>query len=106
MSGPISVDLPHQLGAAEAKRRIADNIGSLTNHLPAGAQVRSAWEGDTLKLGIGVLGQEVAAELGVRESLVRVTVQLPPALTFFGKAIEAGLRRTAPDLLEDRTKRR
>ena len=105
MSGPISVDLPHQLGAAEAKRRIADNIGSLTSHLPAGAQVRSNWQGDTLKLGIGVLGQEVEAELGVLESLIRVTVKLPPALAFFGKAIEAGLRRSVPDLLEDRSKR-
>src|ERR1051325_1331330 len=104
MSGPISVDLPHQLGAAEAKRRIGDNIGSLTGHLPAGAQVRSGWEGDKLKLGIGVLGQDIPAELDVRETLIRVTVQLPPALAFFGKAIEAGLRRTAPDLLEDRRK--
>ena len=106
MSGPISVDLPHHLGAAEAKRRIAANIGDLTNHLPAGAQVRSAWEGDTLKLGIGVLGQEVAAEMDVRESLIRVSVLLPPALAFFGKAIEAGLRRSAPQLLEDRAKQR
>jgi hypothetical protein len=105
MSGPISVDLPHRLGAEEAKRRIAANIGGLTSHLPAGAQVRSAWEGDTLKLGIGVMGQEVAAEMDVRESLVRLTVMLPPALAFLGKAIEAGLRRSAPEMLEDRSKK-
>jgi hypothetical protein len=105
MSGPISVDLPHRLGAAEAKRRIASNIGGLTSHLPSGAQVRSAWEGDKLKLGIGLLGQEVAADIDIRESVVRLTVLLPPALAFFGKAIEAALRRSAPDLLEDRTKK-
>jgi hypothetical protein len=105
MSGPVSVDLPHRLGAAEAKRRIAANIGGLTDRLPSGAQVRSNWEGDTLKLGIGVMGQEVAADIDVRESVVRLTVMLPPALAFFGKAIEAGLRRGAPDLLEDRAKK-
>jgi hypothetical protein len=105
MSGPISVDLPHKLGAAEAKRRIASNIGSLTGHLPSGAQVRSAWEGDKLKLGIGVLGQEVAADIDVRESVVRLTVMLPPALAFFGKAIEAGLRRSGAEMLEDRSKK-
>ena len=105
MSGPISVDLPHSLGAAEAKRRIAANIGSLTSHLPAGAKVRSNWESDTLKLAIGVLGQEAAADIDVREKVVRLTVMLPPALAFFGKAIEAGLRRSAPDLLEDRSKK-
>ena len=105
MSGPISVDLPHRLGAEEAKRRIASNMGSLTGHLPSGAQVRSTWEGDRLALGIGVLGQEVEAGIDVKENVVRVTVLLPPALAFFGKAIEAGLRRSAPELLEDRTKR-
>jgi hypothetical protein len=51
------------------------------------------------------MGQELDASLDVRESLVRVTVNLPPALAFFGKAIEAGLRRSAPELLEDRTKK-
>src|SRR3954452_24548995 len=106
MSGPISVDLPHRVGAEEAKRRIAANIGGLTDRLPAGAQVRSTWQGDKLKLGIPLLGQDVAAEMDVRESLVRLTVMLPPALAFFGKAIEAGLRRGAPDLLEDRSGKR
>ena len=105
MTSPISVDLPHRLGADEAKRRIASNMGSLTGHLPSGAQVRSNWEGDRLALGIGVIGQEVEAAIDVKESVVRVTVQLPPALAFFGKAIEAGLRRSAPELLEDRSKR-
>jgi hypothetical protein len=105
MSGPVSVDLPHRLGAAEAKRRIGANIGSLADRLPGGAQVRSAWEGDRLKLNISMLGQDVAADIAVEEKLVRLTVMLPPALAFFGKAIEAGLRRGAPDLLEDRSKR-
>ena len=106
MSSPITVDLPHSLGVAEAKRRIAANMGSLTSHLPAGSQVRSDWQGDTLKLGIGIMGQEVAADIDVRESVLRLTVSLPPALAFFGKAIEAALRRSAPDLLEDRSKPR
>jgi len=104
MSSPISVDLPHRLGAQEAKRRIASNIGSLTNHLPSGAQVRSSWEGDRLKLGIAVLGQQVDTAIDVEESVVRVTVLLPPALAFFGKAIEKAVRRSAPTLLEDKTK--
>lgn len=105
MSGPITVDLPHRLGAEEAKRRIGANMGSLAGRLPAGAQVSSAWEGDRLKLGIGVLGQQLDAGIDVEERLVRVTVNLPPALAFFGKAIEAGLRQTGGALLEDKTKR-
>jgi len=105
MTSPISVDLPHRLGAQEARRRIADNIGSLTGHLPAGAQVSSNWQGDRLKLDVALIGQKVEAAIDVEESLVRVTVLLPPALAFFGKAIEAALRRGGPTLLEDKSKR-
>ena len=106
MSGPISVDLPHRLGAEEAKRRLSTNMGSLTGHLPAGAQVASAWEGNRLKLDVGVLGQQISAGIDVQESLIRVTVLLPPALAFFGKAIEAGLRKGGSKMLEDRSKDR
>ena len=104
MSAPIIVDLPHKLGAAEAKRRIAGNLGTLAARLPAGAQVSSEWQGDRLKLDVGALGQRIDARLDVQEKLVRVTVLLPPALAFFGGAIEAGLRQSGGALLEDRTK--
>jgi hypothetical protein len=104
MSAPISVDLPHRLGAAEAKRRIAGNMDKLAAQLPPGAQVNPAWEGDRLKLGVGALGQQIEAAIDVGESLVRVTVTLPPALAFFGQAIEAGVRKAGPAMLEDRTK--
>ena len=104
MSGPISVDLPHQLGAEEARRRIAGNMDSLKSHLPPGATVSSAWVGNDLKLGVAALGQEIKAAIDVQDRLVRVTVMLPPALAFFGKAIEAGLRKTGPAMLEDRSK--
>jgi Putative polyhydroxyalkanoic acid system protein (PHA_gran_rgn) len=105
MSSPISVDLPHRLGTEEAKRRIDANMSGLTGHLPPGAEVGASWEGDRLRLDVGLMGQRVEAAIDVRETLVHVTVLLPPALAFFGKAVEAGLRRGAPALLEDRTKR-
>lgn len=104
MSQPITVDVPHSLGAAEAKRRIQANIGGLGSKLPAGAQVRPVWEGDRLKLDVTMLGQTAEAELDILESLVRIKVLLPPALAFFRQAIEAGLRQGGAVLLEDRTK--
>ena len=105
MSQPITVDVPHPLGAAEAKRRIQANIGGLGAKLPAGAQVRPVWEGDRLKLDVTMLGQTAEAELDILDSLVRIKVLLPPALAFFRQAIEAGLRQGGAVLLEDRTKR-
>ena len=105
MSQPLTVDVPHQLGAAEAKRRIQANIGTLGSKLPAGATVTPVWEGDRLRLDVAILGQQVKAELEILDALVRVTVQLPPALAFFRQAVEAGLRQSAAVLLEDRTRR-
>lgn len=105
MSQPIIVDVPHNLGAAEAKRRIQANIGGLGGKLPAGAQVRPVWEGDRLRLDVTMLGQTAEAELDILDSLVRIKLLLPPALAFFRQAIEAGLRQGGAVLLEDRTKR-
>ena len=106
MTTPIQVDLPHKLGAAEAKRRIEGGIGRLKDFIPGGAEVRSAWTGDRLGLQITAMGQEVNAQIDVRDTHVRVELLLPPALAFFGKAIEAALRRKGGDLLEDRSDRK
>ena len=103
MTSPITVDLPHSLGAEEARRRIEGGTSSLAGYMPAGAQVSSRWEGDRLKLDVKAMGQDVNAAIDVQDRIVRVTLLLPPALAFFGKAIEAALRRKGADLLEDRS---
>lgn len=104
MSQPLIVDVPHKLGAAEAKRRIQANIGKLGSKLPAGATVTPVWEGDRLRLDVAMLGQQAEAGLDILDTLVRITVHLPPALAFFRQAVEAGLRQSGAALLEDRTK--
>jgi hypothetical protein len=105
MSQPLTVDVPHNLGAAEARRRIQANLHTLGSKLPAGATVTPVWEGDRLRLDIAMLGQQAEARLDIQETLVRISVLLPPALAFFRQAIEAGLRQSGAALLEDRTKR-
>ena len=101
----MSVEIPHNLGAAEARRRIESGTGQLVGRLPAGATARPQWVGDRLQLHITALGQEVTADLDVQERLVRVEVALPPALAFLRPLIEAGIRRTGTELLEDRRPR-
>ena len=102
MTSPIQVDLPHKLGAEEAKRRIDGGIGRLKDFIPGVAEVRSAWTGDSLGLQVAAMNQEVNARIDVRDSVVHVEMLLPPALAFFGQAIEAALRRKGKDLLEDK----
>jgi len=103
MASPLVVDLPHRLGAEEARRRIANGIGGLAAHLPAGAQVDSGWSDSRLHLRVAVMGQEVSANIDPQESVVRVELMLPAALGFFARPIEALLRRKGADLLEDRS---
>ena len=102
MTTPIQVDLPHKLGAEEAKRRIDGGIGKLKDFIPGGGDVRSAWNGDRLGLQVAAMGQEVNAQLDVRETFVRVELLLPPSLAFFGPAVEAALRNRGGAMLEDR----
>jgi hypothetical protein len=105
MSNPIVVDLPHTLGAQEARRRIERNTNRLTDHIPGGAQVTPRWTGDRLDLDIDAMGQKMAARIDIQESIVRMTVTLPPALAFFGGMIEPLIRSQGAAMLEDKSGR-
>ena len=106
MERPIEVDLPHTLGKDEARRRIANNVHRLHEHIPGGmAHVDSSWSGDALNLSINAMGQAVQAEITVKESLVHCRVLLPGMLALFAAPIEAALNAKGRDmLLEDHTK--
>jgi hypothetical protein len=104
MTKPVIVDLPHKLGAAEAKRRIAGGIGRLKDQIPGGADVRSGWTGDRLNLAVTAMGQEVTTKIDVQEQIVRVEMTLPGVLSFFGNQVEALIRRRGGELLEDKSK--
>ncbi|HEV2865942.1 MAG TPA: polyhydroxyalkanoic acid system family protein [Allosphingosinicella sp.] len=103
MTTPIQVDLPHRLGAEEARRRIDGGMGRLKDFIPGGGEVQSAWTGDRLDLQVTAMAQTVTAQLDVRDTFVRVELVLPPSLAFFRPAVEAALRRKGGDLLENRS---
>jgi len=101
MSQPIDVDLPHRLGKDEARRRIANNVHKLTEHIPGGAHVQSGWTGDQLNLDIRAMGQAVTATIDVQETKVHLRVLLPPMLGMFSSLIQATLQKKGNVLLED-----
>lgn len=101
MNQPIEVDLPHKLGKDEARRRIANNIHKLQEHIPGGAQVQSGWTGDQLNLDVAAMGQSVTAAIDVHETKVRLKVLLPPMLGMFAGLIQGALQKKGNVLLED-----
>ena len=104
MTQPIDVDLPHKLGKDEARRRIANNVHKLTEHIPGGAQVQSGWTGDQLNLEITAMGQSVKATIDVLEDKVHLKVLLPGMLGMFAGVIQAALQKKGSVLLEDHSK--
>jgi len=107
MERPVEVELPHKLGREEARRRIANNVHKLRDHLPGGAaQVESSWAGDQLNLDIVAMGQKIAALIDVEDTKVRCRVMLPGILAVFAGPLEAALNRKGRDLLlEDKSKK-
>ncbi|HWI88476.1 MAG TPA: polyhydroxyalkanoic acid system family protein [Sphingomicrobium sp.] len=104
MSQPIEVDLPHNLGKDEARRRIANNIHRLQDHIPGGAQVESGWTGDQLNLRVQALGEAVQSSIDVEDRKVRVRVLLPGMLGVFSGLIQGALQKKGSVLLEDHHK--
>ena len=104
MTQPIVVDLPHNLGKDEARRRIANNIHKLQEHIPGGAQVQSGWAGDQLNLDVAAMGQSVTVTIDVMETKVHLQVLLPGMLGMFSGVIQAALEKKGSVLLEDHSK--
>lgn len=104
MSQPIDVDLPHSLGKDEARRRIANNVHKLQEHIPGGAQVQSGWTGDQLNLQIAAMGESVNATIDVQDTKVHLKVLLPGMLGMFSGIVQAALQKKGGVLLEDHSK--
>ena len=105
MNQPIVINLPHKLGAEEAKRRMRDGIGKLKDHVPGGAaEVTSRWDGDRMYLSVKAMGQEVDGHIDVEADKVRLELVLPAFLALFASKIEGLLRKKGGELLEDKSK--
>jgi putative polyhydroxyalkanoate system protein len=78
MRKPVTVDVPHQLGRAEARRKLQEGLGQVRAQLAGfGATVEDTWTGDRLEFRAAVLGQSVTGRIDVMDEAVRVEVDLP-----------------------------
>ena len=98
MQQPIKVDLPHKLGRDEARRRIANNIHKLKDHIPGRRRARRFdMDRRRLDLTVHAMGQAVETRIGVEETKVRVEVHAAGNAGFVrrpdrGDAAEEGQR--------------
>jgi len=100
MAGPITIDIPHDLGRAEAKRRMMAGVDKVARHIPGGGEVSSSWPTeDRMTLTIAAMGQKISADLDVEDRLVKVRLAVPLMLSFMAGPITAIVQKSAEELL-------
>jgi hypothetical protein len=102
MSKPISVTIPHQLGVAEAKRRIAQGVVQFQGQ-SAGlglARMNSEWLGDEMTFHARIAGQALSGRLAVLSDSVNLEVELPAMLSALANAIRGRLKKQGSLLLD------
>lgn len=103
MTRPVVVSIPHQLGKAEAKRRLEAGFGQVKQQLGGQlATLNDTWDGDRMGFDLGIMGQKVQGHLDVAEDHVRLEVQLPWMLAMFADKAKAVIQRQGTLLLEKR----
>ncbi|MCJ2082008.1 polyhydroxyalkanoic acid system family protein [Methylobacterium sp. J-090] len=93
MPKPLIVEIPHELGLAEARRRIADGLDQAQGLLAkTGIAIdKMAWTDDRLDFAMAAMGQKVDGQVDVRPETVRVEVRLPLLLALFAERIQKKL---------------
>jgi hypothetical protein len=101
MSKPLVVSIPHNLGKAEAVRRLQGGIGGLKSQFgDKVASINEAWAGDRMEFRVGAMGQNISGHLDVMEDQVRVELQLPWILAVVAEKAKSFIQKQGTLLLE------
>ena len=101
MSKPIVVNLPHDLGRDEARRRLQTGFGRIREQIAGQAlHFEERWEGERLHFNAGALGQKISGRVDVFEKSVRVEVDLPWILATIAEKLQGRIQKEGTLLLE------
>ncbi|MGI0036418.1 MAG: polyhydroxyalkanoic acid system family protein [Nitrososphaera sp.] len=105
MSRPVTINIPHNLGKAEARRRIEDGFGNMRRQMTGGViglmlSFYERWEDDRLYFEGGTFGQAIHGHLDVFEESVIVEVALPNILATIADTIMGRVKKEGQLLLE------
>lgn len=98
----MRVNLPHDLGKEEVRRRMHEHGHEIADYFPAGmATVETSWPNeDRMNLDIFAMGQKVAGGVEVADDHVVIELDLPAMLSFLRGTIEGAVRKHGGRLLE------
>lgn len=90
---PLVVTVSHQLGRAEAKRRLENGLGYVRGQLAAlASSVEYSWSEDRLNFSITAIRQCINGHIDIEDRLVRIELSLPLILRLLSKPIVNRIR--------------
>ena len=100
MTTPLTVSIPHQLGRAEARRRIETGFAKMIHALPGGTGRSSErWDGDRLVFSVGALAQTVDGVVDVGDAAVTMEIRLSGVLGLIASGLKDRLQKAGQLLL-------
>lgn len=100
MATPITVSIPHQLGRAEARRRIESGFAKIIQLLPGGVgNCNERWDGDRLIFDVAAMGQTVGGVIDVLDTTVTMEIELPGVLGTIANGLKGRLQKVGQMLL-------
>ena len=100
MPNAIVITVPHRLGAAEAKKRVAEQMEILRrDYIDKFAHTEAVWNGDTADVRVVTLGQTVTGKVMVMSDAVQIEVNLPWFFAALTRPIQNVLKSNAEETL-------
>jgi hypothetical protein len=100
MATPITISIPHQLGRAEARRRIEAGFAKIVHQFPgSGGAYSECWDGDRLTFSVGAMGQTVSGVVNVLDAAVMMEIELPGVLGMIASGLKGRLQKVGQLLL-------
>jgi hypothetical protein len=101
MATPITVSISHQLGRAEARRRIEAGFAKIIHQLPgSGGTCSERWDGDRMTFSVAAMGQTVSGVICVLDAAVTIEIDLPGVLGMVASGLKGRLQKVGQLLLE------
>ncbi len=101
MTTPFTLSIPHQLGRAEARRRIETGFARSLAGVPGGiGHVTQRWDGDRLAFSVAALAQTITGVVDVGDAVVTMEIHLPGVLGLIASGFRRRLQAAGQLLLE------
>ena len=91
---PITISIPHQLGRAEARRRIDTGFANMLRSFPGAGSGGGTqrWDGDRMDFSVAALGQSVTGTVTVDDAVVTMAFVLPGLLGMLAARLRGRLQ--------------